>query len=200
MMNRVTRNEDDLRRRRCGGEKKLKGMLQWKWKPRFCGDRGLWWFVKEEEWELDTFQIGLIITENDLKDSGARCFVPNVCSGIRHSEVFMILFRSGCRLVGIRFRLEGLKVEEDALNLEFRGLNMEETLKDHELGLQLMPRRGLPIVTSWWPSGYMHFAWHVVVLHSPRRGTRIFPKTLPLTPLSPQPIYSVKLVLHRCLS
>lgn len=28
MMNRVTRNEDELRRRRCGGEKKLKGMLQ----------------------------------------------------------------------------------------------------------------------------------------------------------------------------
>ena len=42
-----------------------------------------------------------------------------------------------------------MEVKEDALNLEFRGLSIEETLKDHGLGLQLMPRRGLPLATSW---------------------------------------------------
>ena len=37
---------------------------------------------------------------------------------------------------------EGLEAEDDALILEIECLNMEETLKDHGFGLQLLPRCG----------------------------------------------------------
>ena len=50
--------------------------------------------------------------------------------------------------MGLRFCLEVLEAEKDALNLEFKGLNMEESLKDHGLGLQLLSRRGLPLAMS----------------------------------------------------
>lgn len=38
MMKRVTRGEDELRKRRCGSERSLASMLRWKWKPIFCSD------------------------------------------------------------------------------------------------------------------------------------------------------------------
>lgn len=44
---------------------------------------------------------------------------------------------------GLGFRVEGLEAEEDTLNLKFKGLNMEEPLKDLVLGMQLLPRRSL---------------------------------------------------------
>lgn len=51
-----------------------------------------------------------------------------------------------------RVSLKGLEDKEDDLNLEFRVLNMEKTIKDYGIGLQLLPRRDLPLVTSWRPS------------------------------------------------
>lgn len=50
--------------------------------------------------------------------------------------------------MGLGFRFEGMEVEEDALNIKFRGLNIEETLKDHRFGLHQMSHRGLPFATS----------------------------------------------------
>lgn len=48
-----------------------------------------------------------------------------------------------------RISLKGLEVEEDAINLEFRGLNIEEALKDHGLRLQLPSHRGHLLVMLW---------------------------------------------------
>ena len=36
---------------------------------------------------------------------------------------------------GLGFHVEGLQAKEDALNLEYKGLNMEANLKYHGLGL-----------------------------------------------------------------